>query len=174
MMSSIKKEVCNELQFVFRALTLLVGQQEGHLACKKLSGGVLMWLSVLGEVQVCILAQLMPLPLTVSCSSKSRLVLPFWYRLTRVVIDKGPLNGCLCNELQSSQRKTEPRRQATYTKIWQSSAMCFSSYASKQTDKQTYSTHHNTSHPSWGQSSKMHSQKSYLPGFPLICNNEIP
>jgi len=27
-------------------------------------------------------------------SVKSRLVLPFWYRLTRVVLDKGPLNGC--------------------------------------------------------------------------------
>jgi len=26
-------------------LTLLVGQQEGHLACKKLSGGMLAWLS---------------------------------------------------------------------------------------------------------------------------------
>ena len=34
------------------------------------------------------MAQLMPLPLTVSCSSKSGLVLPFWYRLTRVVLDK--------------------------------------------------------------------------------------
>jgi len=42
------------------------------------------------------MAQLMPLPSTVSCSSKSRLVLPFWYRLTRVVPDKGPLNGCVC------------------------------------------------------------------------------
>jgi len=41
-------------------------------------------------------AQLMPVPLTVSCSSKSRLVLPFWYRLTRIVPDKGPLNGCVC------------------------------------------------------------------------------
>jgi len=30
----------------FSALTLLVGQQEGHPACKKLSGGVLAWLSV--------------------------------------------------------------------------------------------------------------------------------
>jgi len=28
------------------------------------------------------MAQLMPLPLTISCSSKSRLVLPFWCRLT--------------------------------------------------------------------------------------------
>jgi len=33
-------------------------------------------------------AQLIPLPLTVSCSTKSRLVLPFWYWLTRVVPDK--------------------------------------------------------------------------------------
>jgi len=24
------------------------------------------------------------------------LVLPFWYRLTRVVPDKGPLNVCVC------------------------------------------------------------------------------
>ena len=28
------------------ALTLLVGRQEGHPACKKLSSGVLAWLSV--------------------------------------------------------------------------------------------------------------------------------
>jgi len=39
----------------FSALTLLVGQQEGHLACKKLSGGVLAWLSGWSEVQTCIL-----------------------------------------------------------------------------------------------------------------------
>ena len=26
---------------------------------------------------------------------KSRLVLPFWYRLTPVVLDNGPLNGCV-------------------------------------------------------------------------------
>jgi len=30
----------------FSALTLLVGWQKGHPACKKLSGGVLAWLSV--------------------------------------------------------------------------------------------------------------------------------
>ena len=29
-------------------------------------------------------------------SVKSRLVLPFWYRLTQVVPEKGPLNGCVC------------------------------------------------------------------------------
>ena len=29
-------------------------------------------------------------------SVKSRLVLPFWYQLTRVVLEKGPLIGCVC------------------------------------------------------------------------------
>jgi len=38
----------------FSALTLLVGWQEGHPACKKQSGGVLAWLSVCSEVQTCI------------------------------------------------------------------------------------------------------------------------
>jgi len=38
----------------FSALMLLVGQQEGHPACKKLSGGVLVWLSVWSKVQTCI------------------------------------------------------------------------------------------------------------------------
>jgi len=38
----------------FSALTLLVGRQEGHPASKKLSGGVLAWLSVWSEVQTCI------------------------------------------------------------------------------------------------------------------------
>ena len=40
--------------YAFRALTLLVGQQEGHPARKKLSGGVPAWLSVWSEVQTCI------------------------------------------------------------------------------------------------------------------------
>ena len=43
------------------------------------------------------MAHLMPLPLTVSCFSKvHRLALRFWYRLTRVVPDDGPLNGRVC------------------------------------------------------------------------------
>jgi len=49
---------------------LLVGRQEGHPACKKLSGEVLAWLSVWSEVQTFHMAQLMPLPLIVSCFSK--------------------------------------------------------------------------------------------------------
>jgi len=38
----------------FSALTLLVGRQEGHPVCKKLSGEVLTWLFVWSEVQTCI------------------------------------------------------------------------------------------------------------------------
>ena len=80
----------------FSALTLLVGQQKGYPACKKLSGEVLVWSSVWIELQTCIW------PSWCHCHSlslalvKSRLILPFWYRLTRVVPDKGPLNVCVC------------------------------------------------------------------------------
>jgi len=51
LLSSVNVNVC---QFAFSALTLLVGRQEGHSASKKLSGGVLVWLSVWSEVQTCI------------------------------------------------------------------------------------------------------------------------
>ena len=44
----------NNEHFAFSALTLLVGWQEGHPACKKLSGEVLAWLSVWSKVQTCI------------------------------------------------------------------------------------------------------------------------
>jgi len=37
----------------FSVLTLVVGQQEGHPAGKKMSGGVLAWLSVWSELQTC-------------------------------------------------------------------------------------------------------------------------
>jgi len=82
------------MQYAFNALTLLVEWQEGHPACKKLSGGAVVVICPEQGADFHI-AQLMPLPLTVSCFSKSRLVLPFWYRLTWVVLDKGPLHGCV-------------------------------------------------------------------------------
>ena len=74
---------------------LLVGRQEGHPACKKLSGGVLAWLSVWSKVQTCIWPSWCHCHLLSLASVKSRLLLPFWYRLTWVVPEKGPLNGCL-------------------------------------------------------------------------------
>jgi len=58
-------------------LTLLVGWQEGHPACKKMSGGVLAWLSGLEHSADLHMAQLMPLPLTVSCFSKIQIGFTF-------------------------------------------------------------------------------------------------
>jgi len=42
------------------------------------------------------ITQLMPCHSLSLASVKSRLVLPFWYQLTRIITDKGPLNGCVC------------------------------------------------------------------------------
>jgi len=47
-------EVVFAFDLYFSALTLLVGRQEEHPACKKLSGRVLAWLSVWSAVQTCI------------------------------------------------------------------------------------------------------------------------
>ena len=84
--------------YAFSALTLLVGRQEGHPACKKLSGGVLAWLSVWSNVQTCICPSGFHCQSLSLASVKSRLVLHFWYRPTRVVLDKGPLNGVCVND----------------------------------------------------------------------------
>ena len=80
----------------FSALTLLVGRQERHQACKTLSGVVLACLSVWSELQTCIWPSWCHCHSLSLASVKSRLVLPYWYRLTRVVPKKGPLNGCVC------------------------------------------------------------------------------
>ena len=80
----------------FSALMLLVGRLEGHPACKKLSGGVLAWLPVWSKVQTCILPSWCRCHSLSLASVKSRLFFPFWYRLTWVVPEKEPLNGCVC------------------------------------------------------------------------------
>ena len=84
------------ITYPFSALTLLVGRQEGHPACKKLNSGVLAWLSVWSKVQTCIWPSWCHCHSLSLASVKSRLVLPFWYWLTRVVPEKGPLNVCVC------------------------------------------------------------------------------
>jgi len=42
------------------------------------------------------MVQLMPLPPIISCFSKIQNGLPFWCRLTQVVLEKRPLNVCVC------------------------------------------------------------------------------
>ena len=60
-----------------------------------MSGGVLAWLSVWSEVQTCIWPSWCHCHSLSLASVKSRMVLPFWYRLTWVVVEKGPLNVCV-------------------------------------------------------------------------------
>jgi len=61
----------------FGALTLLVGRQEGHPACKKTEwwgAGAVICLERGADLHT---AQLMPLPLTVSCFSKIQIGFAF-------------------------------------------------------------------------------------------------
>jgi len=63
--------------YVFSSSTLLVGQQEGHPACKKTEwwgAGVVICLERGADLHK---AQLMPLPLTVSCYSKIQIGFTF-------------------------------------------------------------------------------------------------
>ena len=62
----------------------------------KTSGGVLAWLSVWSKMETCIWPSWCHCHSLSLASVKSRLVLPFWYRLTQVIPEKGPLNGCVC------------------------------------------------------------------------------
>jgi len=78
------------------ALTLLVGRQEGNPACKKTElwgAGVVICLEWGADLHMASWCHCNSLSLA---SVKSRLVLPFWYQLTRVVPDKGLLNGSVC------------------------------------------------------------------------------
>ena len=82
---------------------------------------MLVWLSVWSEMQiVCIMhmVQLMPLhPKTPSslASFKSRLVLPFWYLLKQVVLEKIPLNGC--SSSSSSIQDLQPTYNSAVTRV---------------------------------------------------------
>ena len=70
----------------FDAVGLAAGRASG---LQKLSGGVLAWLSVWSKVQTCIWPSWCHCHSLSLASVKSRLVLPFWYWLTWVVLEKG-------------------------------------------------------------------------------------
>jgi len=63
------------------------------------------WLSVWSEVQTCIWPSWCHCHSLSLASVKFRLVLPFWYRLTRVVPEKGPLNRCVCVQYVNKKLK---------------------------------------------------------------------
>ena len=65
-----------------------LGVRKSIRPVKKLSGGVLAWISVWSEVQTCTWPSWCHCHSLSLASVKPRLVLPFWYRLTWVVLDK--------------------------------------------------------------------------------------
>ena len=73
-----------------------LGGRKGIRPVKDVNSGVLAWLSVWSEVQTSIWPSWCHCHSLSLASVKSRLVLPFWYRLTWVVPEKMPLNRCLC------------------------------------------------------------------------------
>ena len=81
--------------YAFSALTLLVGQQEGHPACKILSGGGAGVVICLEQGADLHMVQWMPLPLTVSCFSKIRIGFTFLVPAHPGSPGNGPLNGCV-------------------------------------------------------------------------------
>jgi len=59
------------------------------------------WLCARSEVQTCIWPSWCHCHSLSHASVKSRLVLPFWYRITWVAPEKGLLNGCVCVTMHS-------------------------------------------------------------------------
>ena len=84
-----------------------LGGRKGVRPVKNLSGVILAWLSVWSEMQTCIRSRWCHCHSQSLAPVKSRLVLPFWYRLTWVVLGKGPLNGCVCSCCSPGARFTE-------------------------------------------------------------------
>jgi len=82
--------------YVFSALALLnwLSGRKGIRPVKTEWWGTCM-VPAWSEVQTCIWPSWCHCHSLSLASVKSSLVLPFWYRPTRVVPDKGPLNGCV-------------------------------------------------------------------------------
>ena len=77
-------------------LTLLVGRQEEHQPLKIEWWGVGVVISLEQGADCLLMVQHQKPPLSLA-SFNSRLVLPSWYRLTQVVLEKRQLNGCSSN-----------------------------------------------------------------------------
>ena len=78
-----------------------LGGRKGIWLVKKLSGGVLAWLSVSSEMQTCIWPSWCHCHSLSLASVKSRLILPFWYQLTRLVPKRAVKRVCVYLKLIS-------------------------------------------------------------------------
>ena len=137
--SSVFRQVCHHsvLSFAamystvystFSALMLLVGRQEGHPACKKAEwwcAGVVICLDRGADLHM---AQLMPLPLTVSCYSKIQIGFTFLVPAHLGSPRKGPLNGCACARARARARACVRVcvRACVYSTVWMCCCWCTS------------------------------------------------
>ena len=100
---NFKKKYVYVIQFPFSSLTLWLGGRKGIRPVKNWVVGC--WHGYLSGAR-CRLAYGPADATATHClySVKSRLVLPFWYWLTQVVPEKGPLNGCVCYTICTPQK----------------------------------------------------------------------
>jgi len=76
----------------------------------KMNAEVLPWLSAWSKMQmICIWSSWCHCHPLISCSSKIQNGLPFWNRLTQVVLKKRPLNGCSSTSYKYGARKIYPK-----------------------------------------------------------------
>ena len=132
LIKTFTSESNNKSYFSFSALTLLVGQQEGHPVCKKTEwwgAGMVICLERGAHLHM---AKLMPLPLTVSCFSKIQIGFTFL-----VLANKGSPGQravklvcvCVCLTISQMMHEAEPL-QSTATDIahFHTSKNCFYEY----------------------------------------------
>jgi len=95
-----RKEQC----FPFSALTLLVGRQEGHPACKITS----CWF--VGDDNLTSFSSMLSPPTPSSLAPIKSRMETFWYRLTQVHLEKWPLKWRM-----SDRRKRQPTTEDTHS-----------------------------------------------------------
>ena len=106
--------------FPFNALTLLVGRQEGHPACKKLGVGllvVMIWLELC--TTYCSSCHHSPPPSSLA-PIKSRME-TFWYRLTQIVRENGRQTSmviCLSVSLFEARSQNLMMTRVTFLWLW--------------------------------------------------------
>jgi len=100
----------------FSTLTLLVGRQEGHPAYNKTEWcGTGMVICLEWGANDLHMVQPMPPSPIISYSSKIQNGLPFWCRLTEVVLEKRRLNGCSSSFQVNLPGLAGPAESLTYT-----------------------------------------------------------
>ena len=113
--------------YAFSALMLLVGRQEGHLACKKTEwwgAGMVIFLERDADLHM---TQLMPLPLTVSCFSKIQIGFTFMVPAHLDSPRKNASTPPLCFYRPNGLPATQP----TASKHWRQSKHSDSYYTNK-------------------------------------------